>query len=159
MDSHSRLWSSQNGTLRLPQALILLLRTALAGPTNDQRTQELTDLSPWTAIKNSLHHLASLLNPFVSRSDFTTSLFVGMVKLTALCGIGSAYWFWTQRSKKGNAAPSITSQHVSEPMDGKEAPHDLHHIPFLRAPVLAHRRFEFCTDASQMMPPRPILGS
>jgi hypothetical protein len=153
MDSYSRLWSSQNGTLRLPQALILLLSTALAGPTNDKGTQELTDFSPWAAIKNSTLHLASLLNPFVARADLTTSLFVGMVKLTALCGIGSAYWFRTQRSNKGNAAPSISSQDVSDSMDGKEAPHDLPHIPFLRASVSVYRSFDFFTDISQTMPP------
>ena len=135
MDSYSRLWSSQNGTLRLPQALILLLRTALAGPANDQGTQALTDLSPWPSIKNSTLHLASLLNPFVARADFTTSLFVGMVKLTALCGIGSAYWFWAERNKKGSAAPSISSQNVSDSVDGKEAPHDLPRIPSSAHPL------------------------
>jgi hypothetical protein len=105
--------------LRLPQALILLLRSALAGPTNDQGTQELTDLSPWGTIKNSTYHLVYLFNPFIARGTFASSLFVGMVKLTALCGIGSAYWFWSQRNRKGNAAPSISSQHVSDSMVGK----------------------------------------
>ena len=39
MEPHSRPGSSHNGTLRLPQALVLLLRTTLAGPTSDPVTQ------------------------------------------------------------------------------------------------------------------------
>jgi hypothetical protein len=126
MEPHSRLSSSQNGTLRLPQALILLLKTALAKPTNDQATQGLADLTLWDSIRLSTYRLILLINPFVNRGNFATSAIVGMVKLTALCG--SAYWLWNQPSKKGNIAPSVNSQHVENATEGKAAPCDLQHI-------------------------------
>jgi hypothetical protein len=153
MEPHSRFWSSQNGTLRLPQALILLMGTALAGPTNDQGTQALADISPWATIKNSTHRLVRFFNPFVARDDIATSLFVGMVKLTALCGIGSAYWFWGHQSKKGKVAASISSQAVSDSTVGKKAPHDLQHILFLPRIHLRESLFQPHTDTLQTMPP------
>lgn len=116
MEPHSRLSSSQNGTLRLPQALILLLKSALAQSSNDQGTQSLADLSLWDTIRLSTYRLILLINPFVNRGNIVTSAIVGMVKLTALCG--SAYWVWNQQSKR-KIAPSIHSQHVEDATEGK----------------------------------------
>ena len=119
MEPHSRLSSSQNGTLRLPQALILLLKSALAQSANDQGTQSLADLSLWDTIRLSTYRLVHLINPFLNRGNFVTSAIVGMVQLTALCG--SAYWVWNRQGKKGKIAPSISSQHVEDATGGKKS--------------------------------------
>lgn len=133
MEPHSRSLSSQNGTLRLPQALILLLKSAWAQSANDQGTQSLADLTLWDSIRLSVYRLILLINPFVDRGNVVTSAVVGMVKLTALCG--SAYWVWDRQSKKGKIAPSIDSQGVEDATEGKKAPYDLHHT--FRAHVVA----------------------
>ncbi|KAF1930416.1 uncharacterized protein M421DRAFT_58195 [Didymella exigua CBS 183.55] len=112
MEPHSRFLSSQIGTLRLPQALILLLKSALAQSANDQGTQRLTDLTLWDSIRLSIYRLVLHINPFVDRGNVAASAIMGMVKLTALCG--SAYWVWDRQSKKGKIAPSINSQHVED---------------------------------------------
>ncbi|KAF1846207.1 uncharacterized protein K460DRAFT_339215 [Cucurbitaria berberidis CBS 394.84] len=112
MEPHSRPCSSRNGTLRLPLALVWLLRTVLAGPTSDQVTQTVADLALWQNIKKTADRLLHLINPFVASGDLTTSISVGMVKLTALCGIGSALWFWSGRNGKDKA---VGSQHASDP--------------------------------------------
>lgn len=125
MEPHSRSLSSQNGTLRLPQALIQLLKSALAQPANDQGAQSLTDVSLFDAIRLSVYRLFLFINPFVNRGSFITSAIVGMVKLTALCG--SAYWVWDRQSKRGKIAPSINSQHMEDATEGKNAPCDLRH--------------------------------
>lgn len=126
MEPHSRFSPSQDGTLRLPQALILLLKTALAQSANDQGTQGLADLTLWDTIRLSTYRLIIFINPFVNRGNFLTSAVVGMVELTALCG--SAYWVWNRQSKKGKIAPSINSQQVEDATEGKKAPCDLQHI-------------------------------
>ncbi|RAR09303.1 dual specificity phosphatase [Stemphylium lycopersici] len=102
MEPHSRSCSSQNGTLRLPQALLLLLRTAIAGPPSHRVTQTDSDLAHWngTNINKSAYHLVYLLNPFVVSEGKWTLTSVGMVKLTALCGIGSVLWIWSRRNGK-----------------------------------------------------------
>lgn len=125
MEPHSRSLSSQNGTLRLPQALILLLKSALAQPANDQGAQGLADVSLVDAIRLSTYRLILLINPFVNRGSFITSAIVGMVKLAALCG--PAYWVWDRQRKKGKIAPSINSQHAEDATEGKKAPCDLRH--------------------------------
>ncbi|KAH6639232.1 hypothetical protein C7974DRAFT_388065 [Boeremia exigua] len=122
MEPHSRSLSSQNGTLRLPQALILLLKPALAQSANDQGVQSFADLSLWDTIRLSIYRLILLINPFVNRGNFITSAFVGMVKLTALCG--SAYWVWDRQSKQGKIAPSINSQHADDATDDDVATND-----------------------------------
>jgi hypothetical protein len=129
MEPHSRLSLSQNGTLRLPQALILLLKTALAASASDQGTHSFADLSLWDPIRLSTYQLIRLINPFVNRGNSITSAIVGMVKLVTLCG--SAYWLWNQQGKKGKIAPSINSQHVEDATEGKKAPYDLRHICLL----------------------------
>ena len=112
MEPHSPPCSSHNGTLRLPQALVLLLKSALAGPTSNPVTQTVTDPALWQNIKKSAYRLVSFINPFVVSDDWTTSLFVGMVKLTAICGFGSALWLWSTRNRKGKvASSSVDSQH------------------------------------------------
>jgi hypothetical protein len=50
--------------------------------------------------------------------------FVGMVKLTAICGIGSALWKWSKRNDKGKAVPSPEDSEHAEAV-GKNAPDDL----------------------------------
>ncbi|KAF2996188.1 hypothetical protein E8E13_000438 [Curvularia kusanoi] len=122
MEPHSRSLSSQTGTLRLPQALVLLLRSALAQSANDQGTQGLADLTLWDTIRLSIYRLILLINPFVDRGNFVTSAIVGMVKLTALCG--SAYWVWDRQSKKGKIAPSINSQHAEDATEDDAATND-----------------------------------
>jgi hypothetical protein len=116
MEPHSRPCSSHNGTLRLPQALVLLLRTALAGPTSDRVTQ--TVPHPGCAllsqnIKNLAHRLASLINPFVASDRWFFLTLVGMVKLAAFCGIASTLWLWSKRNDKGRpTSPSMDPQHA-----------------------------------------------
>jgi hypothetical protein len=112
MEPHSRPSSTQNGTLRLPQALLLLLRTAIAGPTSDRVTQTDTATSN---IKESAYRLLQLLNPFVVSGGRWTLSFVGMVELTALCGIGSALCLWNKRNGRG----SVDAQHAIDAMAGK----------------------------------------
>ncbi|KAH8723819.1 hypothetical protein GQ44DRAFT_655963 [Phaeosphaeriaceae sp. PMI808] len=114
MEPHSRPCLSHNGTLRFPQALILLLSTAFASPTNDRVTQTVSDLASWQSIKNSAYHLVSLINYFVVSDDWKTSTFVGMVKLTAICGLGSALWVWSRRSDKGEVASSASESSDSQ---------------------------------------------
>lgn len=118
MEPHSRPCSSPNGTLRLPLALVLLLKTVFAGPTSGQVTQTVPDLARWQDIKNTPYHLLQLINPFAVRGDWTTSISVGMVKLTALCGIGSALWVWSRQGK----AKTISSRNASDAAAGKMFP-------------------------------------
>jgi hypothetical protein len=126
MEPHSRPCSSHNGTLRLPQALVLLLRTALAWPTSDRVTQTVTHpgLALWQNIKNSAYRLVSFINPFVASDRWFFLTLVGMVKLAAFCGIGSTLWLWSKRNDKGKPAPpSMDPQHAEAV--GKSAPGDL----------------------------------
>jgi hypothetical protein len=124
MEPHSRPCSSHNGTLRFPQALVLLLRTALAGPTSGPVTQTVTDHPLWGIIKNSAYRLVFFINPFVVSDNWLISTFVGMVKLTAICGIGSALWKWSKRNDKGKAVPSSEDSEHAKAV-GKNAPDDL----------------------------------
>jgi len=110
MEPHSRPCSSHNGTLRLPQALVLLLKSALAGPTCNSVTQTAAGPPRWQSIKNSAYRLAFSINPFVVSGDWSSQLVVGMVKFTVLCGLGSAIWLWTRRDRKGKVASSTVDQ-------------------------------------------------
>ncbi|PSN64965.1 hypothetical protein BS50DRAFT_555245 [Corynespora cassiicola Philippines] len=93
MEPHSHRRSIENGTLRLPQALVLLLRSCLAGSSDHAVTQaEPTPTPLWQSIRKSLLLLVSSLNPFVDRGHWTSTTIVGMVKLTALCGLGTVLW-------------------------------------------------------------------
>lgn len=113
MEPHSRPCSPQNGTLRLPQALVWLLESCFAGPTSGRVTQTDTYLALWLNIKKSAYRLVWLLDPFVIPSDFQASTLVGMVKLTALCGIGSSLWLWSKRHGKGkDVAQSVDPQNA-----------------------------------------------
>jgi hypothetical protein len=116
MKPHSRPCSTHNGTLRLPQALLLLLRTAIAGPTSDRVTQTETDraLRDGQNIKKSAHRLIQLLNPFVVSGGWPTLNSVGMVEL-ALCGIGSVLWLWSKRNGNG----SVDAQHAIDAAAGE----------------------------------------
>lgn len=113
MEPHSR---QHHGTLQLPQALILLLRTCLAKPSNDTVTRAYTDLLTTfclQSIKSLLSRLFSSIIPFVDRGSDTDSTFVGMVKLTALCGIGTAFWTWSKRRNKTSRV-SIRSKNTGD---------------------------------------------
>lgn len=114
MEPHSRPCSSYNGTLRLPQALVSLLKSALAGPTSNLNsvTQTDTGAALWPSIRDSAYRLLVFLNPFVVSDGWLTSALVGMVKLTVVCGVGSALWLWTKRIRKGKAASSPDTQHA-----------------------------------------------
>lgn len=115
MEPHSRPCVAHHGTLRLPLALVLLLKTALAGPTSDRVAQTVNDLALWHNINKSAHRLIHLISPFSSSANWTTSIFVGMVKLTALCGIGSVLWIWGNRTK---TRKTPNSQHASNAAEG-----------------------------------------
>ncbi|KAF2730919.1 hypothetical protein EJ04DRAFT_499577 [Polyplosphaeria fusca] len=96
MEPHSR---QHHGTLLLPQALILLLRSCLAESSDDPVSQSHTDVSILQSIRASLYQSLQSLAAFANRRVWTSSCFVGMVELTAVCGIGSALWLWSKRSK------------------------------------------------------------
>ena len=124
MEPHSRSCStSHNGTLRLPQALLLLLGSAFAGSTSDRVTQSDSALARWHLqdIKSTTHQLIQLLNPFVVSQGRWTLTFVGMIKLTALCGIGSVLWIWNKPSGKGK---DVDLQHASDAAAGELFPRD-----------------------------------
>ncbi|KAH9862881.1 hypothetical protein J1614_010974 [Plenodomus biglobosus] len=106
MEPHSRPCPTQNGTLRLPQALLLFLRTVLAGPGPDHVSPSDTHLAHWPDIRNLAYRLIRLLNPFAISDDLTSSTAVGMVKLAAVCGIGSALWLWGDRKRRENVSDS-----------------------------------------------------
>ncbi|KAH7092556.1 hypothetical protein FB567DRAFT_517429 [Paraphoma chrysanthemicola] len=116
MEPHSRPGSSHNGTLRLPQALVLLLRSALAGPTSDPVTQT-ADPALWPDIKNTAYHLVSFINPFVVSDNLPFSTFVGMVKLAAFCGIGSVFWLWSKQNQNGKVVSSSEESQHAEAID------------------------------------------
>lgn len=126
MEPHSRPCSSHNGTLRLPQALVLLLKSAFAGPTSAQVTQAVTDPNRPGNIKNSAYRLVSVLNPFVVSDGWVTLTLVGMVKLTACCGIGSAIWLWSKRNNRSRTGPFSADAQRADAA-GKKAPDDLRH--------------------------------
>ncbi|KAJ4300034.1 hypothetical protein N0V90_005283 [Kalmusia sp. IMI 367209] len=107
MESHSHPLLSQHGSRRLPQTLVLLLRTCLAGPSNDPDPVTHTDLSVWQTIRLRVVKIISLLNPLVRRGDSIALTWVGMVKLTALCGLGSALWIWSKSNEKGKRTASL----------------------------------------------------
>lgn len=119
MEPHSRPCSSQNGTLRFPQALILLLRTCLANPTSHPLTLIDPVLAPSHIIRDSFNRLIWFFNPFVVSQDLKNSTFVGMVKLTALCGIGSALWLCNKRNSQ-RARPSSSRDSSSAHVAGKK---------------------------------------
>lgn len=145
MEPHSRPCSSHNGTLRLPQALVLLLKTALAGPSSGPVTQTVTDHPLWGNIKNPAYRLASFINPFVVSDNWLTSTFVGMVKLTAICGIGSALWIWSKRNDKGKTLPSSADPQHTEAV-GKNIPSNLRPVIWLSDHVNPLERMRFRLD-------------
>ncbi|KAL5116331.1 hypothetical protein ACEQ8H_005789 [Pleosporales sp. CAS-2024a] len=104
MEPHSRPWLFHHGTLRFLQALVVLLKTALAAPASAQVAQTGTDASPRAGIKDSAYRFISLVNPFAIRDGRATLTPVGMVTLTAVCGLGSALWLWHKIKAKGNPA-------------------------------------------------------
>ncbi|KAF1968028.1 hypothetical protein BU23DRAFT_592332 [Bimuria novae-zelandiae CBS 107.79] len=121
MEPHSHPLLSQNGTRRLPQTLLLLLRTCLAGPSNHPGPVAYTDTSFWQSIRRSVVNFICLLNPFSRSGDSTKLTWVGMVELTALCGFGSALWIWSKRNGKGKrVASSDGSIHATDAAEDGE---------------------------------------
>jgi hypothetical protein len=97
MERHSH---SLPVTFRLPQALVLLLGSCLASSHHEAVTQPLAPVSAPSGskrIKTALYHLGLRVIPFADRGYSSTWfwLFVGMVKLTAFCGLGTALWIWS----------------------------------------------------------------
>jgi hypothetical protein len=118
MEPHSQTLLSQNGSRRLPQTIVLLLKTCLAGPSDRPDPVAHTDLSVWQVIRRSVVNVVWLLNPFARRGDSPFLTLVGMVELTALCGIGSAFWIWGKRKGRGKRAASLDgSTHATEASD------------------------------------------
>ncbi|KAK7190664.1 hypothetical protein DPSP01_013405 [Paraphaeosphaeria sporulosa] len=118
MESHSHSLLSQHGLRRLPQTLVLLLKTCLAGPSDRPDSVAHTDLPSWNSIRRSVVNLVWLLNPLDCRGESSFLTLVGMVKLTALCGIGSGLWVWSTRNRKGKRpASSDGSTHAAEVSD------------------------------------------
>ncbi|KAG9381159.1 dual specificity phosphatase [Pyrenophora tritici-repentis] len=85
----------------------------MARSTSDRVTQTDSDLASWYLrdIKSTTYHLIQLFNPFVFSQGRWTLSFVGMIKLTALCGIASVLWIWNKPSGKGKA---VDPQHTSD---------------------------------------------
>ncbi|EOA86609.1 uncharacterized protein SETTUDRAFT_153415 [Exserohilum turcica Et28A] len=117
MEPHSRPCAPQNGTLRLPQALLSLLSTALAGSPSHQVTQTDTHLARWNGadIKKAFCHLLYLLNPFAPNHANWPLTLVGMVELTALCGIASVLCM--RRKRDGKRRPGETQHASNAPTD------------------------------------------
>ncbi|KAF2644492.1 hypothetical protein P280DRAFT_504074 [Massarina eburnea CBS 473.64] len=76
----------KNGTLRLPQALVNLLKAYLAAATDQPRT----DLFEQQHTRPRISFLLALLNPLDSQSFPDHPVAVGMVKTAVLWGIGLA---------------------------------------------------------------------
>jgi hypothetical protein len=112
MEPHSR---RHHGTLLLPQALILLLRTCLAESSDDPVSPSHTDVSSSASIRTSLHLFLLRLVSYVDRRVWTSSVFVGMVELTAVCGIGSALWLWKRHRDKSERPSSSKSSKAFGP--------------------------------------------
>lgn len=142
MGSYSHPLFSQNGLRCFPQTLFLLLRTCLAGPSYHPGLVAYTDLSPWQSIRHSVFDLVDLLNPFSRRQDSFALTWVGMVKLTALCGFGSAVWIWSKRNGEGRRSASLDdSIHSTEADDigksSRSAFRDARRIPDTLSPIPA----------------------
>ncbi|KAF2469039.1 uncharacterized protein BDR25DRAFT_289205 [Lindgomyces ingoldianus] len=112
MEPHSR---RRHGTLLLPQALILFLRSCFADSPGLAVTQSHTDIPYsgwWETIKRRLFQRLLHVLSFI---DSRESIFVGMVKLTAICGIGigSALWIWSNHSKEKKTSRSVSGSRKS----------------------------------------------
>jgi hypothetical protein len=120
-------------------------------------TQTVSDLAPWDIIKKSAHRLTSFINFFVVSDGWLTLTFVGMVKLVAICGIGSALWAWSKRSK-GKAESSSADPEHSEAV-GKQAQAMCDISAISRGPTRMRRgRLEVTANDCQMMLSLPTLG-
>ena len=102
MEPHSH---GQHGTLQFPQAVVLLLKSRLVSASEKAVTRTYTDVSASLhsgRIKSSLYRLLIRLIPFAHRGDssFGTYVIVGMVQLTAICGLGTVLWKWSKPKSK-----------------------------------------------------------
>ncbi|ORY13971.1 hypothetical protein BCR34DRAFT_250029 [Clohesyomyces aquaticus] len=123
MEPHS---SRRHGTFSFPQALLLFLTSCFADSPGHTVSQSHTGSppdSPWReTIKLLLNQRLLRIFPFI---DTRESVFVGMVKLTAICGIGigSTLWIWSNNNKKGkSSARSLnTARNPSSDTTGDDA--------------------------------------
>jgi hypothetical protein len=104
MGPHSRY---HHGTFLLPQAVVLLLSrlvsASLEAVTPSYSYTDNSSLFDFKRIKATLVHFLVRLTPFAGRvphKSSTWQLFVGMVELTALCGIGSSLYLWSKHRNK-----------------------------------------------------------
>jgi hypothetical protein len=73
-------------------------------------------------IKNSAYRLVSLFNPFVVSDNLHSSTFVGMVKLAALCGVGSVFWLWSKQKRKAKVTSLSEAPQEHAEAVGKKIP-------------------------------------
>ncbi|KAF2654966.1 hypothetical protein K491DRAFT_630828 [Lophiostoma macrostomum CBS 122681] len=102
MEPHSH---GHHGTLQFPQAVVLALKDSFVSASEKAVTPTYTDVSPSLLsgrIKSSLRRLLVRLIPFAHRGDssFGTYVVVGMVHLTAICGLGTVLWKWGKPKSK-----------------------------------------------------------
>ena len=99
------------GTLRsLPNALPLLLRTCLAASPVHAVTQSHAHFSSLAECINACWlRLLVVTNFLVPQRAWQATTLVGMLELTAVCGIGSALWVWSKRSKGSKGGEAISS--------------------------------------------------
>jgi hypothetical protein len=99
MDPRLHQASSQdNGTFRLPQALVKLLKEYFT-ESEDHPHRKLSfwqDIKIYADIKNIL----ALLNPLNAQVSPHHPYVVGMVKTAAICGTGIALWHFGNRKAK-----------------------------------------------------------
>lgn len=117
MEPHSLRCSfrSGDGTFRIPQALICLLKTCLVGSA-EPLVSSTHALSPLQNIKAGLHSLTTLFDPLAL--NCLSATLVGMVGLTAFCGLGSALWAWNARNRgKDGSVPSVRPAYTAARAD------------------------------------------
>ena len=126
MDHYSRHGSPfTSRTFLLPQAFVVLLSrfvSASEEAVTPSPSQAYTDLSSFPIFRRIKALLYQLL-PFAdSASHSRTSIWlvVGMVKLTAICGFGSALYIW-RKGKDKKKAGSLTERNARPRGTGKIA--------------------------------------
>lgn len=119
MEPHSSPAPARNDTFRLPQALVCLLKECFAGLPSSQSTLAGFLSSAWVVIKRSVISAILIINPFAYCRNRSTTIVVGMVKLTALCGIG--LWICSKcgRKSKASGAADISSSREATVDAGK----------------------------------------
>ncbi|CAI6337863.1 unnamed protein product [Periconia digitata] len=89
-----------NGTFSLPQAIVHLLSSVFARSARHPQDYAYPHHPLFHTINTAAHSLLRLLNPFATQG-YSNPLLVGMVKTTALCGIGTVA-FLARRYRQNN---------------------------------------------------------